>query len=82
MPAYTYAQQERATRALLKAIPPGSCPMCYGSGFVDTIDERTGEIIPWPCRATPACNAHADRMYRCMTEMLYWFGAVQLPHVE
>ncbi len=79
MPAYTFAQRERATRALVKAIPPAACGVCFGSGFFDTIDENTGEIVPMPCRATPACSAHADRAHRWFSEMLYWWGVTQLP---
>lgn len=82
MAKFSYATVEKSTRQMVKAIPPGACAACLGSGFVDTIDDTTGEIIPMVCRATPACNEHANRAHRWMTEMVYWFGVVNLPHCE
>lgn len=82
MAKFSYATIEKQTRQMVKAIPPGACEACLGSGFVDTIDDATGEIVPMPCRATPACSAHADRALRWLSEMVYWFGVVQLASEE
>lgn len=78
MPMATRQQQlaVKLTAKRLEAVPLATCPDCLGSGFVDTIDPATGEVLPMLCHRTPACKRHAERARAWFTNMLYWWGIV------
>ena len=62
MTAPTNATIRRAAGLRALAAPTPACAACGGSGFVDYIDPETGEIAPAElCRASPACQRHAER---------------------
>jgi hypothetical protein len=58
----TNATIRRAAGQRALSVPEPRCSACGGSGFLDYWSEETGEIMPAElCRATPACQRHAER---------------------
>ena len=58
----TNATIRRAAGQRALSAPEPRCAACGGSGFLDYVEEETGEIMPAElCRNTPACARHAER---------------------